>query len=71
MTLSDCCIHLHVQETKILLRGDFVDEWMRYLEPEAANAWNLLAAPETIHTLGKVLERLTGKSPQPPHTSRL
>ena len=47
-----------MQETKKLLRADFVDEWMGYLEFEAQNAWSLLAAPETVTTLGKVLEKL-------------
>ena len=48
----------------MLLRKEFVDEWMRYLELEADTAWNLLTAPETVKTLGQVLDKLTGKPTQ-------
>lgn len=60
-----------MQETKLLLRREFVNEWMNYLDTEAENAWALLAAPETVQTLGKVLERLTGKPTQTKAAARL
>lgn len=62
---------IHLQETKLLLRKDFVDHWMGYLEFEAENAWNLLSAPDTMKTLGKVLERLAGKPTQTKAAAKL
>jgi len=44
---------------------------MGYLEFEAENAWNLLAAPDTVKTLGKVLEKLAGKPTQTKAAAKL
>ena len=52
-----------LQETKRLLRGDFVDEWVAYSDPEADGAWQLLSSGPVVKQLGAVLERLSGKKP--------
>ena len=49
------------QETKRLSRGELAAAWEAYLVPEADYAWKLLSSPQTVATLGKVLERLGGK----------
>ena len=47
-----------VQETKRLLREDFVSAWRTYLHDEANYAWELLSRPETVTKLRSVLDQL-------------
>ena len=55
----------------MLLRGDFVREWMEYLDEEANTAWKLLESPETVATLGGVLDRLSKATRTAQGTSKM
>lgn len=44
----------------MLLRREFVEEWMAFVDDEARDAWAMLSSQETVDRLEKILERLKG-----------
>lgn len=48
----------------MLLRKDFVDEWMAFVDDEARDAWTMLSSPETVVRLAKILEKLQRTPPR-------